>query len=529
MITAKTLPGLLHESAAAYPARVAIESASGATSLSYRAFANAAKQGAGALRARGLTRGDRVLLVMDGRPEFPIALFSILLADLVPVPLPSSVPAEMLALAAMYTSARACLVAETCPVHLAIPVMTSSDLARGPAVDAPSDAAPDDVAVLVFTSGSTARPRAVELTHANIVGNLSAVVSGHNAEPDEALLSVLPPSHVFELVVGLLGPIAVGARIVYAASPLPNRIVGALRERSITRAMLVPALLDALCRDVIQSLVDEGILDVECRRKSPSELAKCLAFMPIDRRQKMVAAVRERIGPSFGRIGMGGAALDPAWTRVLAAAGVDIEIGYGLTEAGPLVSRGLAAEIPQGSVGRPLPGVQVRVGDRDEILVRGAGVMRGYFRDPAGSIAALDGDWLRTGDRGRIDHDGFVFVTGRLKEAIVGANGDTISPEEIEPYYASSLFAESCVVPLEGPDGNDIATLVVVAASAEVSEADIQSAVATLRAAAPARYRVADVIRVPGPLPRTAIGKLQRRALAERLRGLSRQDKVLAS
>jgi long-chain acyl-CoA synthetase len=227
--------------------------------------------------------------------------------------------------------------------------------------------------------------------------------------------------------------------------------------------------------------------------------------------------VRKRIGGSLRAVGVGGAAIAPGWARTLALLEIDLDVGYGLTEAGPLVSLGWASKCPAGSVGRPLPGVAVRISHDGEILVQSPGVMRAYFGDVAASSAALEGGWLRTGDRGRVDARGFLYIAGRIKEAMVTPAGDTLHPEEVEPYYASRLFAEHCVVPLRGPDGNDLPTLVVVAREPDPGDDAIEREFAELRAAAPSRYRIARIVRRVEPLPRTLVGKIKRRELGDLL------------
>ncbi len=141
--------------------------------------------------------------------------------------------------------------------------------------------------------------------------------------------------------------------------------------------------------------------------------------------------------------------------------------------------------------------------------------MRGYWKAPQETAAALAEGWLRTGDRGRLDDDGHLFITGRLKEAMVTSAGETIYPEEAEPYYKSPLFAELCVTALSGEQGNDLPTLFVVPATPDVPDQDLEEAFVDLRASAPARLRVVRMVRLSGPLPRTATGKVRRRALAQ--------------
>jgi long-subunit acyl-CoA synthetase (AMP-forming) len=155
------------------------------------------------------------------------------------------------------------------------------------------------------------------------------------------------------------------------------------------------------------------------------------------------------------------------------------------------------------------------VGADGEILLRGPTIARGYHRDPEATRAAFADGWLRTGDRGVLDTHGFLSITGRLKEVMVTAAGETIYPEEIEPYYASPCFAERCVAGRPGPDGNDLPTLFVVPASAGPSEADLAAVFHQLRASAPARLRLDRMICLDQPLPRTALGKLRRRAVVD--------------
>ena len=380
-----------------------------------------------------------------------------------------------------------------------------------------TSATPDATAVLVFTSGSTSRPRAVALSHDNLLANLRSLTEVRAAEDGETLLSILPPSHAFELAAGQLAPLSAGARIVYSGTLMPNRLVESLRVRGVTRLLCVPALVELLAREVVHRLAADGVVEPDCRDATSRALAASLRGCAPPAHARIRDAIRQHIGPSLRSVVIGGAALSPGWVDLLLAAGIEVDLGYGLTEAGPIVSVGLATGSPIGSVGRPLPGVMVRVGEDGEILVRSSGVMQGYLNDEAGSDAALSDGWLHTGDSGRLDDEGFLFVTGRLKEAIVTANGQTVYPDEIEPCYSSPLFAEHCIVPARGADGNDVPTLVVCPASGETSDAELQRAFATLRAAAPPRLRAVSMVRCSSRLPRTALGKIRRRQLADDL------------
>jgi long-chain acyl-CoA synthetase len=504
---------------------VALEDAGGTIRITYRDLWTRAQAGGGTLRAVGLAPRERVLLMMDGSPDWMVSFLSIVQADLVAVPIPGRMPLALVVAAAAHAGVRACVcdaanraVAERIP---GVRVLTSNDLFTSHAAPPPATTTFDATAVLVFTSGSTSSPRAVALGHHHLLANLRALLSDRGAHSDETLLSVLPPSHAYELVAGQLAPLVAGARIVYAGALLPNRLIAALRIRGITRVLCVPALLEVIGREVVRGLADDGVIEPACCGLTASGLIAALRQQLPSGQAGIRDAVRRLIGPTLRSVVVGGAALSDDWRALLAAADVGVDVGYGLTEAGPLVAVGFGGAYPPGSVGRPLPGVDVRLDARGEILVRSDSLMQGYHNDPDASAATLDNGWLRTGDRGRLDEAGFLFVTGRLKDGIVSANGETVYPDEIEPFYVSPLFAEHCVVPAPGPDGNDIPTLVVVPGSPETSETTLTQAFAALRAAAPGRLRAASMITRREPLPRTVLGKIKRRELAESL-GLER-------
>lgn len=538
-----TLPDLAGAGAERYARHPAIERVSGTerTTLSHAELWERARRGASVLRATGIAPGDRILLILPGGPEWAASFFAILEAGGVAVPVAPETPAATIAAIAAHAGAQTWIMPDRShPIASAArgaTLLVPEDLAReshagapertgrnssGAAADIGGDRGhgaaridPDATAVLCFTSGSTANPRAVALSHRNLLSNVRALLSVGQAHPGDAFLSILPLSHLFELVCGFLAPLSCGARIVYAGVPLPNRVVASLRDERITHAFAVPALLEAFCREVLSEFAAAGSAgDARTPRSMKDVTATLLASRSPDEIARIRERIRSRIGPSFRTLVVGGAALEPGWAELIEPLGIELQLGYGLTEAGPIVSGGLASACPTGSVGRPLPGVEVRIGPDDEILVRGPSVMKGYFKDPEGTAAALAGGWLHTGDSGRLDDDGVLYLTGRIKEVLVTAAGETLYPEEVEPYYASPLFAEQCVVPLPGPGGNEVPTLVVVPATPGTSDDDLQRAVAGLRAAAPPRCRVAGFVRHDGALPRTALGKIRRRATA---------------
>ena len=519
-----SLPGLVSRSArlfATAPALVKARTVGGA-GLTYQELRDRMVAGATTFRAAGLRSGERVVLLLEAGPEWAAAFFAILDAGLVAVPFPPNWPPEALAATTAHAAPAAVVVDQqneerAQAIAPGRPTFPVAELFRQDGgTTPPPPTSPDDLALLAFTSGTTHRPRGVELTHGNLLGDLAAILRVRTASPEDAFLSMLPPAHLFELVLGLLGPLACGARVVYAGSLLPNRLVEAVRDERITHALAVPALVGALYEEIVEELLEAGVVRSESRDESPSTIAERLESEPATDLVSLASEVRSRIGETFRHLMVGGAAVDPAFPRIVAAMGIRMEVGYGLTEAGPIVSAGLAEDCPRASVGRPLPGIAVRVDEHGEILVRGSNVMRGYFKDPEATAAALENGWLRTGDHGRLE-DGFLFVTGRLKDALVTAAGETIYPEEAEYYYKSPLFQELCVAALAGEHGNDIPALFVVQIR-DVTPERLEEAFADLRAAAPARLRVERLVSLAAPLPRTASGKIRRRILAEEWR-----------
>ena len=519
----ESLPGLIAGLAKRHGDRCALGQArnSGAATLSYRELWGSIQRGAIRLVDTGLAKGDRVLLCLEARPEWPAALFAIMHAGLVAVPVVQGMPPEMVAAIATHAGARSLVGGRD--AHSELPSVGSIgfrftvDELLAPGDQALSEAASTcgDVALLTFTSGSTQQPRAVVLTHGNLLADLAALLEVRDAKPGDAFLSILPPAHLFEFMVGQIGPLACGARVVYPGTRLPNRLVESLREDRITHACCVPALLHCLYDELLDELIAAGVIEPERRGQLVSETARRLRE---EIRPGVLAQIRDgvrtRIGGSLQTLALGGAALNPDWPPVLQAIGIRAEVGYGLTEASPVVSTDYADECPSGSVGRPLPTIEVRIGAGEELLLRGPMVTRGYYGDAAATGESFAGGWLRTGDRGRIDENGFLFITGRIKEAMVTAAGETIYPEEIEPCYASPLFAEWCVAPRVGADGNDLPTLFVVPAEGVQNGSAVNKAFIELRNNAPPRLRAEGVICLEQPLPRTLTGKVRRRFLA---------------
>ena len=278
----QSLPGLIAGLAKRHGDRCALGQAhnSGQASLSYRELWEGVQRGAARLADTGLAKGDRVMLCLEARPEWPAALFAIMYAGLVAVPVVQGMPPEMVAAIATHAGARGLVGGRD--AHSELPAVGSiefrfiADELLAPGGQALSEAATarDDVALLAFTSGSTQQPRAVVLTHGNLLADLAALLEVRDAKPGDAFLSILPPAHLFEFMVGQIGPLACGAKVVYPGTRLPNRLVESLREDRITHACCVPALLHCLYDELLDELIAAGVIEPERRGQSVSETAR---------------------------------------------------------------------------------------------------------------------------------------------------------------------------------------------------------------------------------------------------------------
>lgn len=514
----ETLADLLPTAAAAYGDRPALKIAGEEGGISYRDLESLAAAMASGLVSAGVRSGDRVILFSESRPEWMAALFAMWRLGATAVPLPfDSAPGN---LAAVFQFTGATHVVSSGGAREALPdglpLLPLEELGEGDGGVLPQ--ARLDIALLGFTSGSTSRPQAVELSGENLLANLKALLALRTTAPGSNFLSLLPPAHLFELMVGQLGPLACGATVVYSKTLLPNRIIETMKQEKISTVVVVPALLRAVFKDLVGQLVDDGWVPPGYSVRPGLDLAQWLENeCGEDGRRRFFQGLGDRVGGDFQRLIVGGSAYHPAWAEVAQIFKLKLETGYGLTEASPIVSLGDTATCPMGSVGKPLPGVEVKISPEGEILVRGPSVMRGYFKNREATDNALTEGWLHTGDKGELDGDGYLFIRGRLKEAMVTEAGDTIYPEDIEPYYSCDLFQEHCVVPFAGDNGNDRPVLCVVPGQGKADAGELEACFKRLRSRVPGKFRLSKMVCLDKPLPRTAAGKLQRRYLAESL------------
>lgn len=316
---------------------------------------------------------------------------------------------------------------------------------------------PGDLAAIVYTSGTTGRPKGVMLSHRNVIANVQAIMAVMPVLESDLFLSFLPLSHTFERTVGYYLPMAAGATVAYARSVAlltedlltvrPTILVSVPRIYERAHAALRESVRGGRVRaHVLEAAVDVGWRRFchEQGRAAPLSLADRLVFPLLDR--KVGKVLRERFGGRLRAAVTGGAPMALEIARTFLALGIPILQGYGMTESSPVIACNVPQDNDPESVGRPLPGVLVRIGAQQELQTHSDSVMLGYWRRPAETAAALDGDgWLHTGDQARV-HDGRIRIAGRLKDIIVTSTGEKVAPADVETALLGDPFFDQAMV-----------------------------------------------------------------------------------
>jgi long-chain acyl-CoA synthetase len=456
--------------------------------ISHRTLATRVRHIGLALRALGIERGARVGILSENRPEWAIADYACLTTGLVDVPVYPTLPAEQIAyilkdagVVALFvsTDVQAAKVAEVRPSLPALRYVIGCGDTTWPGVDlnfdeleargkdvpsAPSPdryraealtAKPDDLATLIYTSGTTGEPKGVMLTHDNFYSNVSVCADVLPFRNDVAL-SFLPLSHVFERMGDYL-MMACGVSIAYAESI--DTVPTNMQEVRPTVMMSVPRLYEKMYSRVLENALAggqvkkriffwaRGVADKWADETLAGRTPRGLLAFAYRVAQKLVfSKLKARTGGRMRYFVSGGAPLAPEINKFFYAAGLTILEGYGLTETSPVIAVNTPQHFRIGTVGRPIPGVEVVIAPDGEILTRGPHVMKGYYNKPEATREAIDADgWLHTGDIGEL-REGFLAITDRKKDIIVTAGGKNIAPQPIENRLKANKFFTEVVM-----------------------------------------------------------------------------------
>jgi long-chain acyl-CoA synthetase len=486
---------------------------------------------------QGFKKDDHIALILENRPEWAIIYLGIMYAGLTCVPLDPELSRQELYNLVMDSACEA--------IFSSFDIFTQKikpDLQERPikniVLDAPEpknenfisfsdilntepdetilpEVCPDDTASLIYTSGTTAEPKGVLLTHKNICSNFRSIEKLNIVFTCDNFLSVLPLYHTYAFTVTLITPLFLGATVTYFNLKIkPQELNSIIKEAKVTILTGVPQIFSMLHKAIFDKI-----------KKIPSILVPLI--FPFIR-----SKVRNYFGKSLRLLVSGGARLQPRIGRDLSKLGFKLIEGFGLTETSPIVTLNPPERIKFGSVGKPIPDVQIKIFEPDkfgigEVLIKGPNVMKGYFKRPDLTSQVIKNGWFYSGDLGSIDKQGYLFLTGRIKDVIVLSSGKNIYPEELEEYFSRSPFIkEICILSkTEERFGHAVDSLyaVVVPNLEYFRQKDVKDIRGKIRwelenlaKELPAYKHIMGLVVTKEELPRTALKKIKRYQVKEK-------------
>jgi long-chain acyl-CoA synthetase len=422
----------------------------------YRELNRRSKIVAWRLRGLGLAAGDRLLVWTPSSPAVPALYFGAMRARVPFVPMDLRMSSGAIERIVGRADAKFLVLGtgrdapDPADARLEkFPCATAEELAAEPDATFPPDwekqveswprPGREDVAEIVFTSGTTGEPKGAVLSHGNLVGDIEAA---HNLIPEQEhrAVSLLPLSHLLEQVATVYYAMSVGAHVLYIRSRNPRAIFEAIRDHRTTSLVLVPQVIDLFWAAIEREVAARGRLGLFNRMRHVARL------LPYPARRVMFRSVHRQLGGSLNLIVSAAAFLPPALQQAWEDLGVVVMQGYGATECG-VASATNQRDHGLGTVGRTIPPVLVKLADDGEILVSGPTLFRGYWRDPVTTAAAMTPDgWYRSGDIGRHDDAGHLILMGRKKDIIVLPNGLNVYPEDVENALRTAGIRDAVVV-----------------------------------------------------------------------------------
>ena len=516
------------------------------------------------LKEQGLEPGSRCAILADNHPRWVAAYLGIIAAGHTAVPLDTAFHADQVTklladsgALLLFCDGKHWAIAEEAVDNSSVGLIAMSPelrsggqtgasaptqtldriFAGGSGTFSPASPALDSVAALLYTSGTTADPKGVMLTHGNMLGEVEAVFGWADIGPDDVVLGILPLFHSLAQMANLLLPLVKGARVVYLETLNTTELLRALQERNVSVFAVVPQFFYLIHERIFKEASKRGPFTVRIFR-GLTRLNHRLRKFGINAGRIFFGKIHDTFGRHMRYLITGGSRFEPQIGHDFYDLGIDVLQAYGLTETcgGAFVTD--TDDNVIGSVGRPLPGIEARIVNPQpredgppsgEIAIRGPIVMKGYWNRPAATEAVLRDGWLYTGDIGYFDKSGNLFITGREKEVIVLSNGKNVYPEEIEAHYLKSPFIkEICVMGMEGRAGDPMSDRlygVVVPNFDALKERKIVNAkevirfdIENLSASLASTKRIASYEIWQEDLPRTTTRKIKRFEVEQRVR-----------
>ncbi len=455
-----TLYELLQHGVESYASRTAFDMFNG-ESVTYAEVGRRVAEVQTALVGAGVKAGDKVALLSSSMPNWGVCYLAVTAAGMVAVPILPDFSGPELDMIITHSEAKALLVSDKLFSKLSKQTIDSLNIVirtknlgiiAQHVTDTGSTAvpSPDDLAAIIYTSGTTSSPKGVMLTHKAICAQIEMDFGIFPIDETDVFLSVLPLSHTYECSIGLIYAFSKGARVVYLdRQPTASALMPALKVVRPTVMLIVPLIIEKIYRHQVQA------------KFNSNAFWRTLVGIGFIRRYLHRIAGKKLLKVFGGRLrflGIGGAKLDIQAEQFMLEAKIPYAIGYGLTETAPLLAGAAPSQVRLGSTGPAAPGVQLRLENinpetqQGEIVALTPSVMLGYYKNPEETAKVFTADgWFRTGDLGWIAPDGWLFIKGRLKNMIVGPSGENIYPEEIESVLNSHVcIADSLVTEQEG-------------------------------------------------------------------------------
>ena len=460
MKTFNTLYEIVRNSIENFSSRIAF-SMLGGEDVSYKEVGERIEKVQELLLDAGVGAGDKVAILSSSMPNWGVSYFAVTTAGMIAVPILPDFTSSELDLIIEHSEAKAILVSDKLYAKLSKEVIEKLNIViRTKGLNAivkhVSERAekripqPEDTAAIIYTSGTTSKPKGVMLTHRAISMQLTVIPPLFDYNQEDVLLSILPLSHTYECTLGMIYPFSRGAHIYYMdRPPVASALMPALQEVRPTVIASVPLIMEKVYRSKVRPTFEKSAL-----------LRTLYGWSPTRKLLHKVAGkkLKALFGGRMRFFAIGGAKFDSEAERFLKEAGFPYGIGYGLTETAPLLAGAVGKMVRIGSTGPALQGVELRLDNvnpttgQGEIVAKTPCCMSGYYKNEEATKDAFTADgWFRTGDLGYIANDGWVFIKGRLKNMIVGPSGENIYPEDIEEVLNSNpVVAESVVTEENG-------------------------------------------------------------------------------
>ena len=442
--------------------------------ITYAELTDRSRDISATLIKNGIEKGDRVCIFSESRPEWGIAFFGIVTAGAVVVPLDIKLEEKEISFILAHSEARAIIVSgkyiekiksiisgfaeDIFLISIEYEktdknILSIGELRWRKKEPHYRDIDKKDLISIVYTSGTTGNPKGVELTFNNILHQIEAISKVINFSEKDRFLSILPLNHMFEITGGFIIPLSKGARITYMSKGLKlSSISAVMRKTQPTIILAVPKFIKFLYHSILSRLSSSSRYTRKLFNMS-LDISSKFSKLGINPGKMLFKKIHKEFGGELRCFISGGAPLDCEISHNLNLMGITVLEGYGLTETSPIITVNTFKHNRIGSVGKPLPGTEIKIASQNsedktgEILIKGPQVMKGYYKNPQATDKAFSENWFHTGDIGYTDKDGYLYITGRLKNIIVTDGGKKIHPEEVEEVLSKSPYIqEICVL-----------------------------------------------------------------------------------